>query len=76
MLVILKPFLWCEWRILETNPELLYLLFYIQSFSLTECIVIIGVRKYRVVCLSLCVCVCVCVSVCVSVRASMAKLLG
>ena len=42
--------------------------FYIQSFSLTECIVIVGVRKYRG-CLSvcLCVCVCVCLSVCVSV---------
>ena len=36
--------------------------FYIQSFSLTECIVIVGVRKTGVVCLS--VCVCVSVSVC------------
>ena len=34
--------------------------FYIQSFSLTECIVIDGVRKYRS-------CLCVCVSVCLSV---------
>ena len=34
--------------------------FYIQSFSLTECIVIVGVRKTGVVCL--CVCVCVCLS--------------
>ena len=43
--------------------------YYIQSFSLTECIVIVGVQKYRVVCLSLCLCVCVsvCVSVCLSV---------
>ena len=37
--------------------------------SLTECIGIVRVGKYRVVCLSVCVCVClcVCVSVCVSV---------
>ena len=33
--------------------------FYIQSFSLTECIVIVGVGRYRVVCLSVCVSVCV-----------------
>ena len=39
-----------------------HLSFYIQSFSLTECIVIVGVRKYRG---CLCVCLCVCVSVCV-----------
>ena len=38
---------------------------YIQSFSLTECIVIVGVGRYRVVCV--CVCVCVCLSVCLSV---------
>ena len=56
--------------------------FYIQSFSLTECIGIVRVRKYRVVCLCVCLCVCVsvclcvCVCVCVSVRASMATLLG
>ena len=36
--------------------------FYVQSFSLTECIVIVRVRKYRVVCLSVCVSVCVCAS--------------
>ena len=36
--------------------------FYIQSFSLTECIVIVGVRKTGVV--YLCVCLSVCVSVC------------
>ena len=36
--------------------------FYIQSFSFTECIVIVGVRKYRGVCL--CVCLSVCLSVC------------
>ena len=48
--------------------------FYIQSFSLTECIVVVWVRKTGVVCL--CVCVSVCVSVCLSVRASIAKLLG
>ena len=42
-----------------------YFIFYIQSFSLTECIVIVGVGKYRVVCLSVCLCVCVCVCVCV-----------
>ena len=45
-----------------------HLSFYIQSFSLTECIVIVGVQKYRG-CLYVCVCVCVCLSVCVSVRA-------
>ena len=38
--------------------------FYIQSFSLTECIVIVGVRKTGG---CLCVCVCVCLSVCLSV---------
>ena len=39
--------------------------FYIQSFSLTECIVIVGVGRYRG-CLSVCLCVClyVCLSVC------------
>ena len=39
--------------------------FYIQSFSLTECIVIVGVRKY-LSCLSVCLSVCasVCLSVC------------
>ena len=31
---------------------------YIQSFSLTECIVIVGVGKCRFVCLSVCVFVC------------------
>ena len=48
--------------------------FYIQSFSLTECIGIVGVRKYLgcpcfcvCVCVCLCVCVCVCLSVCLSV---------
>ena len=46
---------------------------YIQTFSLTECIVIIGVRKTGVVCLCVCVsvclsvCLCVCLSVCLSV---------
>ena len=51
--------------------------FYIQSFSLTECIVIVGVRKY-LGCLSvcLCVCLCVCVSVCLSVYTRTPKLLG
>ena len=39
-----------------------YFTFYIQSFSLTECIVIVGVQKTGVVCL--CVCVSVCLSVC------------
>ena len=39
--------------------------FYIQSFSLTECIVIVGVRKYRSclsvsMCVSVYLCVCVC----------------
>ena len=34
--------------------------FYIQSFSLTECIVIVVVRKTGVACLSVCLCVCVC----------------
>ena len=43
--------------------------FYIQSFSLTECIVVVGVQKPGVVCLCVClsVCVCMCVSVCLSV---------
>ena len=50
--------------------------FYSRLFSLTEYIVIVWVRKYRVVCLSVCVCVSVCVTVCVCVRAGMAKLLG
>ena len=47
----------------------LHIGFYIQSFSLTQCIVIVRVGKYLVVCLSVCVsvCVCVCLSVCVSV---------
>ena len=49
-------------------------LFYIQSFSLTECIGIVWVGKYRVVCLSVCLCVCVCV--CLSVCARTPKLLG
>ena len=41
--------------------------FYIQSFSLTECILIVRIRNTGVVCLSVCVsvCVCVCVFVCV-----------
>ena len=42
--------------------------FYIQSFSLTECIVVVRVRKTGVVC--------VCVCVCVSVKSRLAKLLG
>ena len=56
--------------------------FYIQSFSSTESIVIVGVRKTGVVCLSVCLCVCVsvclsvCQCVCVSVRARTPKLLG
>ena len=49
------------------------LFFYIQSFSLTECIVIVGVERYRG-CLS--VCVSVCLSVCVSVESREPKLLG
>ena len=46
--------------------------FYIQSFSLTECIVIVGVRKY-LSCLSVCLSICasvylsVCLSVCLPV---------
>ena len=35
--------------------------------SLTECIGIVRVGKYRVVCLSVCLSVCVCVCVCLSV---------
>ena len=52
--------------------------FNIQSCSLTECIVIVGVRKTGVVCLPVCVCVClsVCVSVCLSVESRLPKLLG
>ena len=42
--------------------------FYIQSFSLTECIVIVGVRKTGgCLCVCLSVCLCVCVSVCLCV---------
>ena len=37
------------------------MIFYIQSYSLTECIVIVGVRKTGVVCLSVCLSVCLCV---------------
>ena len=51
--------------------------FYFQSFSLTECIVIVRVGKYRgclSVCLSVCACVCACV--CLSVGARTPKLLG
>ena len=44
---------------------------YIQSFSLTECIVIIGERKYLG-----CLCVCVSVCVCLSVKSREPKLLG
>ena len=47
---------------LEMETLYSFFFFYIQPFSLTECIVIIGVRKYRVVCLSVCVCVSVCLS--------------
>ena len=59
--------------------------FYIQSFSLTECIVIVGVLKTGgclCVCVCVCVCVClsvclsVCVSVCLSVESRLPKLLG
>ena len=40
--------------------------FFLHSvISLTECIGIVRVGKYRVVCLSVCVCVCVCLSGCV-----------
>ena len=41
--------------------------FYIQSFSLTECIGIVWVRKIPGLSVCLCVCLCVCVSVCLSV---------
>ena len=44
--------------------------FYIQSFSLTECIVIVGVRKTGgclCVCVSVCLCVCLSVCLCVCV---------
>ena len=51
----------CKIQLAEKHVEwTFYFGFYIQSFSLTECIVIVGVRKTGVVC----VCVCVCVSVC------------
>ena len=56
----------------ENNPykicyrsQFWYFNLYIQSFSLTECIVVVRIRKIGVVCL--CVCVSVCVSVCVFV---------
>ena len=42
-------------------------IFYIQSFSLTECIGIVWVRKIPGLSVCLCVCLSVCVSVCVSV---------
>ena len=51
------------------------LFFYIQSFSLTECIVIVGVGRYRG-CLSVCVSVCLSVCVCLSVESREPKLLG
>ena len=38
------------------NSEFLH-----SVISLTECIVIVRVGKYRVVCLCVCLCVCVCV---------------
>ena len=38
--------------------------FYIQSFSLTECVVIVWVRKRGVVCVCVCVCLSVCLCVC------------
>ena len=44
--------------------------------SLTECIGIVRVGKYRVVCLCVCVCVYVCLCVCLSVGARTPKLLG
>ena len=51
--------------------------FYIQSFSLTECIVVVQVRKMGG-CLSVCLCVCVsvCLCVCLSVISRVPKLLG
>ena len=38
--------------------------FYIQSFLLTESILIVGVGNTGVVCLSVCVSVCLCVCLC------------
>ena len=49
------------------------LMFLHSVISLTECIGIVRVGKYRVVCLC-CVSVCVCVWLCVSSRARMPKL--
>ena len=58
----------------QTISDLPTLIFYIQSFSLTECIGTVRVEKYRVV--FVCVCVSVCLSVCLSVGARTPKLLG
>ena len=41
--------------------------------SLTECIGIVRVGKYRVVCLFVCVSMCVCVSVCVCIESPQGK---
>ena len=46
---------------LQCHPPYLPSSYYIQSFSLTECIVVVRVRKTGGVCLSVCLCVCVCV---------------
>ena len=43
-------------------------LFLHSVISLTECIGIVRVGKYRVVCLSVCVCVCLCFCLCVCLR--------
>ena len=52
-----------------------WIFFFLHSvISLTECIGIVRVGKYRVVCLSVCVCVCLCV--CLSVGARTLKLRG
>ena len=51
-----------------TNGNLRSLSFYIQSFSLTECIGIVGVRKYLGCLSAVCLCVCLCVCVCVCSR--------
>ena len=73
---IFKSFYWIvhEKRKSNEKNDIFVPHFYIQSFSLTECIVIVGVGKTGDVCLSVCASVCVCV--CLSVCARTPKLLG
>ena len=55
---------WWVFLFTTKQPGTVFSLFFSQSFLLTECIVIVGVWKYWVVCLSLCMCVSVYLCVC------------